>query len=102
MKTRDPYAPATVWDSCHTAGDELNPREWWAPGLLPFLNAAGARTVLDVGCGTGGTRCAWRRTVSTSRPWTTRRSPSLAHERKPPAPRSNSAGRYGSAFPFHR
>jgi SAM-dependent methyltransferase len=46
--------PATVWDSCHTAGGELNPDGWWMPGLLPFLITAGARSVLDVGCDTGG------------------------------------------------
>jgi SAM-dependent methyltransferase len=50
---KDPYTPATVWDSCHT-GDELNPHGWWIPGLLPFLLTAGAREVLDVGCGAGG------------------------------------------------
>lgn len=54
MRTNDPYAPATVWDRCHSAGEELNPQGWWISGLLPFLITAGARTVLDVGCGTGG------------------------------------------------
>lgn len=54
MGTNDPYARATVWDSYHAAGEELNPQGWWIPGLLPFLITAGARTMLDVGCGTGG------------------------------------------------
>ncbi len=54
MRTNDPYAPASVWDNCHTGREDLNPRGWWVPGLLPFLSAAGARNVLDVECGTGG------------------------------------------------
>lgn len=54
MDTNDPYASATVWDRSHTVGRELNPQGWWVPGLVPFLMTAGARTVLDVGCGTGG------------------------------------------------
>jgi ubiquinone/menaquinone biosynthesis C-methylase UbiE len=54
MRANDPYAPAHVWDDYHAAGEELNPQGWWLPGLLLFLTNAGARTVLDVGCGTGG------------------------------------------------
>lgn len=53
MKTNDFYAKAAVWDTLHARDKELNPQGWWVPGLLPFLTAAGARTVLDVGCGTG-------------------------------------------------
>lgn len=54
MRTNDLYAPATVWDSYHAVGEELNPQGWWMPGLLPFLITAQTRKVLDVGCGTGG------------------------------------------------
>lgn len=54
MSTNDPYAKASVWDTYHARGEELNPQGWWIPGLLPFLLTAGARRVLDVGCGTGG------------------------------------------------
>src|ERR1700736_3221072 len=53
MSATDPYAPASVWDSHHAAGDELNPQGWWAPTWLPVLVTARARTVLDVGCGNG-------------------------------------------------
>jgi SAM-dependent methyltransferase len=58
MSMNDPYAPVTVWDTYHAAlvteVEELNPQGWWVPGLLPFLLTAGAQSVLDVGCGTGG------------------------------------------------
>jgi trans-aconitate methyltransferase len=54
MSTQDACAPATVWDSYHAAGEELNPEGWWALELLPYLTTARVRRVLDVGCGTGG------------------------------------------------
>jgi SAM-dependent methyltransferase len=54
----DPYAPAQVWNTYFaayaSAGKELNPEGWWVPDFLPFLHAAHARHVLDVGCGMGG------------------------------------------------
>lgn len=53
MSTNDIYAQAPVWDTRHAKDNELNPQGWWAPRWLPFLTASGARTVLDVGCGTG-------------------------------------------------
>jgi SAM-dependent methyltransferase len=53
MTTNDPYAKAAVWDTLHARDKELNPQGWWVPGLLPFLTRTAARTVLDVGCGTG-------------------------------------------------
>lgn len=55
---RGPYAPAQVWDNFFTGladeGKALNPEGWWVPDFLPFLRAAQAHHVLDVGCGTGG------------------------------------------------
>jgi SAM-dependent methyltransferase len=58
MSTNDPYAPAIVWDTYHTAqitgGEGLNPQGWWVPGLLPFLATTQVQRVLDVGCGIGG------------------------------------------------
>jgi SAM-dependent methyltransferase len=53
VSTTDPYAPASVWDNKHGAGEELNPQGWWMPTWLPVLVAARAQTVLDVGCGNG-------------------------------------------------
>jgi SAM-dependent methyltransferase len=54
MRTDDSYAKAGVWDTYHAGNEELNPQGWWVADLLPFFTTAGARTVLDVGCGTGG------------------------------------------------
>ncbi len=52
------YAPPTVWDGYYTRkaqdNDDLNPEGMWAQAWLPLLEAYTLKTVLDLGCGTGG------------------------------------------------
>ncbi len=51
------YAPPEHWDrefrQRFDAGDDLDWREQWTGAFAPVLRDAGARRVLDLGCGTG-------------------------------------------------
>lgn len=52
------YAPPAVWDDYYThkaeTNDDLNPEGWWAQAWLPLLEGYELKTLLDLGCGTGG------------------------------------------------
>ena len=52
------YAPPTVWDGYYTSkaenNDDLNPEGMWAQAWLPLLAPYHVKTLLDLGCGTGG------------------------------------------------
>lgn len=58
MNHNTTYAPPTVWDGYYTAkaeaNDDLNPEGWWAQAWLPLLAPYPIKTLLDLGCGTGG------------------------------------------------